>query len=77
MKAKNILDTLIKQGKVSMETETSELTIVHRVFFGTKKEFLFILNAKAIADCKMPKTAEKKIQKFIDNGFVLSEGVFE
>lgn len=58
---------------VEMETQNDMLTIYFRKFFGTKKEYLFQLNAKAVDDCKTKKTANKKIEKYISRGFVLSD----
>jgi hypothetical protein len=66
-----ILKLLEENGMVEMEREDSLLTIWFRKFFGTKKEFNFQLNAKSVDGCKTKKTALKKIDGFINKGFVL------
>ncbi len=69
----HILKLLEHNEFVEMETEDSFLTIWFRKFFGTEKEFHFNLNAKAVDGCKTKRTALKKIDEFINKGFVLCE----
>ena len=68
----NIMNLLESEELVEMETDREMLSISFRKFFGTEKEFLFILNCKPIFDCKTKKTAIKKIDSFIDKGFKLT-----
>ncbi len=68
-----IILQLKKDESIELETEDSMLTIRHRKFFGTDKEFNFELNAKAVFGCKTDKAAKRKIEEFIAKRFKLTE----
>jgi ribosomal protein S8 len=71
-----ILKILQDEGFVYMESQNDKmLNIYHRKFYGTEKEFLFELNAKAVYSCKTKTSALKKIQEYIDRGFAIATEV--
>ena len=71
--AKYILELLDKNEICFIETERDILTIAYKKFFRPDKEYLFVLNGKATDSCKGRKTASKKIEKYIAQGFVIAE----
>ena len=69
MKTTEILELLKENESIEMETQDHLLTIWFKKFFGNEREFLFQLNGKAVSGCKTEKTALKKIQSFLNEGF--------
>ena len=68
-----ILEHLEKNESVMLETEDSILEIVLKPFFSDKKQFLFMLNSRAVDSCKTKKAGIKKISGWIEKGFILQE----
>lgn len=68
-----ILKLLEENGLIEMETENDLLIIRFRKFFGSQKEFHFELNAKPVDGCKTKRTALRKIENYINIGFILKE----
>lgn len=73
MKAQNILDLLVQNESVDLQTEDDVLTIWHKVFFKSKKEFVFQLNGKAVFGCTNKDAAIRKIDGFLNRGFKVME----
>lgn len=76
MNTQEILNQLKKDGSIDLETESDMLAIWFRKFFGTRREFHFQLNCKAIKGCKTDKAAMKTINQFLNKGFKLCENQF-
>lgn len=71
--AEQIIQELEEETFIELTTEDDLLIISFRKFFGTEKEFLFVLNAKAVGSCKTKKTALKKIEGFLQKGFEIEQ----
>ena len=69
----DILNKLKIDEFCELESKDSCLTIYYRRYFHHYKEFHFVLNAKPIYGCKMPKTAKSKIETYLNSGFSLIE----
>jgi len=68
-----IMKFLEANGIATLGTETDVVHIYYRAFYDRKSQFLFQLNAKPIDGCKTKITALKKIDEFLNKGFVFCE----